>query len=209
VRELLSKLVAGGLSAAVILLWWPRFFPVDNATTWLVRGVVWTLSFELLLHALLPLERSLWDSRAGEKVRAGASRARTRSMRGRAVVACGALTVPLALLSFAPAPPARSAPKAAVRHVTEVRRIVKVERRQVRVAKVVPVPAAAPQPAPVTDRSSAAPQPRVVKPKPRSQPSTRDDPTAAPEANTSPQDTQTTQQQPVSSPRVVRRARPA
>src|SRR3954471_4581299 len=101
VRQLLSKLVAGGLSAAVILLWWPRFFPVDNATTWLVRGVVWTLSFEVLLHALLPLERALWESRTGAKVRAGASRAHTRSRRGRTVVACCALSVPVALLMFA------------------------------------------------------------------------------------------------------------
>src|SRR6476661_3467273 len=90
VRELLSKLVAGGLSAAVILLWWPRFFPADNATTWLIRGVIWTLSFELLLHALLPVERALWDSTVGSRVLAGASKAGDRlgsprrSMRGRA-----------------------------------------------------------------------------------------------------------------------------
>jgi hypothetical protein len=155
VRELISKLVAGGLSAAVILLWWPRFFPADNATTWLVRGVVWTLSFELLLHALVPIERGLWDSRTGTRLRSGASRAGSRlgsprrSVRGRAGVACAALAVPVALLVAAPQQPVKPKPTAAVRHVTEVKRIVKVERRQVRVAQVVPVAATTPEPAAV------------------------------------------------------------
>jgi hypothetical protein len=147
VRELISKLVAGGLSAAVILLWWPRFFPADNATTWLIRGVIWTLSFELLLHALLPLERAFWDSRPAQRVRATAGDrlvAPRQSMRGRAATACFALTIPVALLAVAPAPPVKTSPAASVRHVTEVKRIVKVERKQVRVAKVVPVPVAAP-----------------------------------------------------------------
>lgn len=152
VRELISKLVAGGLSAAVILLWWPQFFPTDNATTWLVRGVVWTLSFELLVHALMPIERALWESHAGSRVRSGASRASSRfgsprrSVRGRAGVACAALAVPVALLVAAPQQPAKPKTAAAVRHVTEVKRIVKVERRQVRVAQVVPVASTTPEP---------------------------------------------------------------
>jgi hypothetical protein len=146
VRELISKLVAGGLSAAVILLWWPRFFPADNATTWLIRGVIWTLSFELLVHALLPLERALWESHAGRRVRATAGDrlgAPRHSMRGRASVAGFALTIPLILLALAPSPPLKRAQAAPIRHVTEVKRIVKVERKQVRVARVVPVPAPA------------------------------------------------------------------
>src|SRR3954447_20250873 len=129
VRELISKLVAGGLSAAVILLWWPRFVPSDNATTWLIRGVIWTLSFELLVHALLPLERALWESRPGQKVRATAGdrlASPRSSLRGRATVAGLALTIPLALLALAPAPPAKDSAAASVRHVTEVKRIVKV-----------------------------------------------------------------------------------
>ncbi len=207
-RELLSKLVAGGLSAAVILLWWPRFFPVDNATTWLVRGVLWTLSFELLLHALVPVERALWDTRAGEKVRAGASKARTRSMRGRAAIACSALAVPAALLTFAPAPPAKHVATAPVRHVTEVKRIVKVERKQVRVAQVVPTPAApapaVPAPAPVT----ATQRPRVVK-RQATTPNAPRNSTRSGADSTQPSadgSKQPDQQQPVSAPRVVRRS---
>jgi hypothetical protein len=211
VRELLSKLVAGGLSAAVILLWWPRFFPVDNATTWLVRGVLWTLSFELLLHALVPVERALWDTRAGEKVRGGASKVRTRSMRGRAAIACSALAVPAALLTFAPAPPAKHVAVAPVRHVTEVKRIVKVERKQVRVAQVVPVPAAPAAPAAPARSYSAPAQPRQTAkpaaPTPQKGNGTKSNgTTSSSQGATSPQPDQ---QQPVSAPRVVRRSGPA
>jgi hypothetical protein len=206
VRELISKLVAGGLSAAVILLWWPRFFPADNATTWLIRGVIWTLSFELLLHALLPLERALWDSRPAQKVRATAGDrlvAPHQSMRGRAATACFALTIPVALLAVAPSPPVKTSPAASVRHVTEVKRIVKVERKQVRVAKVVPVPAAAPAAAITRERPRvAAPVVRTPVVSPQSGRGSKQAPakgegTKAPEA---------ANEQPVDAPRVVRRS---
>jgi hypothetical protein len=216
VRELLSKLVAGGLSAAVILLWWPNFFPADNATTWLVRGVIWTLSFELLVHALLPLERELWESRVGVRVRSGAGSrlgAPRRSLRGRATVACGALAVPLTLLTFAPSPPVKTARAASVRHVTEVKRIVKVERRQVRVAKVVPVPVDVQQAPRVADPAISGERPRAAKPvvrTPARSGGTKQAPakggdvvapvpavTATPESS---------QSQPVEAPRVVRRS---
>jgi hypothetical protein len=130
------------------------------------------------------------------------------------MVACSALAVPLALLTFAPAPPLKTPKEASVRHVTEVKRIVKVERRQVRVAKVVPVAAAGGQVA-VVPEPPAAQRRAVTKPTTRAttprtgndtQPSTtKGSPTAAPEAATPPQQTQA-QQQPVSAPRVVRRA---
>jgi hypothetical protein len=64
VRELLSKSIAGGLSAGVVLLWWPVLFDqVDTITAWFVRGVAWTVCFELLLFALIPFERALWETR--------------------------------------------------------------------------------------------------------------------------------------------------
>src|SRR4051794_13688799 len=212
VRELISKLVAGGLSAAVILLWWPRFFPADNATTWLVRGVIWTLSFELLLHALAPVERALWDSRAGSRVRERASNAHSRSLRGRAMVASAALIVPLVLLTFAPAPTVKTSQAASVRHVTEVKRIVKVERKQVRVAKVVPVPVASPQRAPLSDRAAASERTPAAKPAaPRNAvdpnpAGTKNQGAATPDGAKPPQ---TSPEQTVSAPRVVRRAQSA
>ena len=62
-REFLSKSIAGGLSAGVVLLWWPVLFAeVDTVTSWFVRGVAWTVCFELLLVALIPFERALWET---------------------------------------------------------------------------------------------------------------------------------------------------
>jgi hypothetical protein len=124
VRHLLSKLVAGGLSAAVILLWWPRFFPADTAAAWLARGVVWTLSFELMLHALAPLEELLWERPAARRVRHLAAQA---SVASRTALACATLAIPAALLATAPAPRDEKPPVTAVKTVTEVRRVV-VER---------------------------------------------------------------------------------
>jgi hypothetical protein len=57
-----------------------------------------------------------------------------RAMRWRTAVACVALTVPLALLATAPAHPLDPKPAGEqVRHVTEVKRIVRVETKRVKV----------------------------------------------------------------------------
>jgi hypothetical protein len=129
VTQLLSKLLAGGLSASVILIWWPRFFPDDNVETWLIRGVVWTLMFELLLHSVAPLEQALWRSPAARTVRsriAGSMPQRGGRLRG--VAAGTAVVVPLALLATAPAPPAKKPPRTAeVKRVTEIKRVVHVD----------------------------------------------------------------------------------
>jgi hypothetical protein len=44
------------------------FFPTDSVTTWLGRGVVWTLAFELLLVALSPFELALWSTHRGTRI---------------------------------------------------------------------------------------------------------------------------------------------
>ena len=81
-REFLSKSIAGGLSAGVVLLWWPVLFDdVDTVTSWLARGVAWTLCFELLLLAFVPFERALWETTRGERIssRVGAAGSRLHS----------------------------------------------------------------------------------------------------------------------------------
>jgi hypothetical protein len=107
VRELLSKSIAGGLSAGVVLLWWPVLFDqVDTITAWFVRGVAWTVCFELLLFALIPFERALWETRRGERlstrVHAAGSRLHSGSRRRRlsrlSAVATVAIAVPVVLL---------------------------------------------------------------------------------------------------------------
>jgi hypothetical protein len=107
VREFLSKSIAAGLSTGVVLLWWPVLFErVDSVTSWFVRGVAWTVLFEVLLIALTPVERALWETSGGELVstRVGAAHSRLHSGSRRrklsrlSVVASTAILVPVVLL---------------------------------------------------------------------------------------------------------------
>jgi hypothetical protein len=144
VRHFLSKLLAGGLSAGVILLWWPLVFPSDSLESWLIRGICWTFCFELMMHSFAPLEEALWKTRAARTLAAQAQ-ASVSKLPGdtarkrvglRSVVAGVALLIPVALLTTAPAE--RIKPKQAsteVRQVTQVKRIVRVERRSVTVPR--------------------------------------------------------------------------
>jgi hypothetical protein len=177
VREFLSKSIAGGLSAGVVLLWWPVLFDeVDTVTSWFVRGVAWTVCFELLLVALIPFERALWETTHGERVartmgsaglrlHAGSPR---RRMSRLSAVATMALAVPVVLLvaglhNQAPAPaPAEASTKRPIKvvRVTKVVRPVTVKR----IVEQTPVQqnyAPAPQPAapaPVPPRTTEKPE---------------------------------------------------
>jgi hypothetical protein len=140
VREFLSKSIAGGLSAGVILLWWPVLFEdVDTVTAWFVRGVAWTVCFELLLFALIPFERALWETphgeRLGTRVGAAGSRLSSGSHRRRlgrlSAVATCALVVPVVLLvtGLQEQPPARAgAPVVRPIKVVRVTKVVKVQK---------------------------------------------------------------------------------
>jgi hypothetical protein len=140
VREFLSKSIAGGLSAGVVLLWWPLLFSeVDSVTSWLVRGAAWTVLFEMLLVALVPFERALWETTGGERIssRIGAAGSRLhagsrrRRMSRLSAVATMALAVPVVLLvaglaKHAPAPAeAKAATPVKVVRVTKVVKVVK------------------------------------------------------------------------------------
>jgi hypothetical protein len=107
VRDFLSKSIAGGISAGVVLLWWPVLFErVDTVTSWFVRGVAWTVCFELLLVALVPFERALWETaraerivqrvgNAGSRIDSGSHRRRIGRL---SAIATMALAVPVVLL---------------------------------------------------------------------------------------------------------------
>ena len=169
-REFLSKSIAGGLSAGVVLLWWPVLFDeVDTVTSWFVRGVAWTVCFELLLVALIPFERALWETARAERIvrRVGnaGSRLDSGSHRRRigrlSAVATTALAVPVVLLATglheqlprrAEAPATR--PVNVVR-VTKVVRPVTVKR----VVEQTPQPEVA-APAPVPPRATETPAPK-------------------------------------------------
>ena len=87
-REFLSKSIAAGLSTGVVLLWWPVLFAeVDTVTSWLIRGVAWTVCFELLLIALVPFERALWETAHGERISRRVGNAGSRLHSGSAAAA--------------------------------------------------------------------------------------------------------------------------
>jgi hypothetical protein len=183
VRQFLSKSLAGGLSAGVVLLWWPLLFDdVNTVTSWFVRGAAWTISFELVLVALVPFERALWETSHGERVarrmgRAGSrlhSGSRRRRMGRLSAVATIALAVPAALLVAglgrqAPAQADAKPPRPIkVVRVTKVVRPVTVK-RVIERGPVVSAPEAAtpsPQPAPPapprTTETPAPPSGRTV-----------------------------------------------
>jgi len=175
VREFLSKSIAGGLSAGVVLLWWPVLFDqVDTVTSWFVRGVAWTVCFELLLVALIPFERALWETTRGERISRTVGTAGVRLHSGSprrrmsrlSAVATGALAIPVVLLVAGLHKQAPAQAEAPVRPVKVVR-VTKVV-RPVTVKKIVEqtpvqqeyIPAAPQQaaPAPVPPRTTEKPK---------------------------------------------------
>ncbi len=167
VDQFLSKSIAGGLSAGVVLLWWPVLFDdVDTVTSWFVRGVAWTLCFELLLVALIPFERALWETARGERIarRVGDAGSRLHSgpprsrIRRVSAVASLALAIPvvLVLAGLSEHVPARAeAPKVRPINVVRVTKVVHpvtvkrvVERAPISGQPIVTTPAPAPAPVP-------------------------------------------------------------
>lgn len=141
-RQFLSKSIAGGLSAGVVLLWWPVLFDeVDTVTSWLVRGVAWTVCLELLMFALVPFERALWETTRGERIssRVGAANSRLNSGPHRrrlsrvSAVATVALALPIALMvvglqeQTAAEAEAKAAPVRPI-NVVRVTKVVKVRK---------------------------------------------------------------------------------
>jgi hypothetical protein len=197
-EHLFSKLIAGGLSAGVVLLWWPHLFPHDTAGGWVARGIAWTLLMEILVVAVSPLEHVMRTRVAAFRpvgqVRsffAGTSRLRAYFALGLAAIA---ISLPLMLIATGH-PAAADTPKP--QQVTKVTRVVKVV-KQVKVKKIVVREAAPPatyppavRPAPVVTSAPAAPKraattkPQQKKTEAKKQPATPT-PTPAPSATTVP-----------------------
>jgi hypothetical protein len=139
VGQFLSKSIAGGLSAGVVLLWWPVLFErEDTVTSWLVRGMVWTVLLEVLVLALVPVERALWETGHGRRIagRVGAAHTRLHSGPGRqklgrlGLLATVAVAVPVALLAMGLQERAPAKAEAAPRPIKVVRvtKVVKVKK---------------------------------------------------------------------------------
>ena len=175
-REFLSKSIAGGLSAGVVLLWWPVLFAeVDTVTSWFVRGVAWTVCFELLLVALIPFERALWETTRGARV-AGAmgsagvrlhSGSHRRRMSRLSLVATVALAVPVVLLVAGlhkQAPAHAEAPASSPIKVVRVTKVV----RPVTVKRIVEQTPVQQEYAPAPQQDAPAPVPPRTTEKPKS-----------------------------------------
>lgn len=194
-REFLSKSIAGGLSAGVVLLWWPVLFEdVDNVTSWFVRGVAWTVFFELLLFALIPFERALWDTARAERLvqRVGSAGSRLdsgshRRRLGRLSAVAGvALAIPVVLLvaGLHKQLPVRA--EAATARPINVVRVTKVV-RPVTVKRIVERTPVQQEYAPAPQQSTPAPVPPRTTEGPKSG-RTVVGPTAPVESQTAPTD---------------------
>jgi hypothetical protein len=185
----LSKVIAAGLAAGVFLLWWPAHLPSSGAQWLVLRGLAWTLAFEVLVLAFAPLERMAAGALARRRAVAQARRVRgalaaapAPARKGGAVLlAFTGLLIPALMLAHT----GRPAKRPAAQPTTIVRKVV--VRRQVvrRETVIVRAPAA-----PVSTYAAPAPAAKSAKPKAsdtRSKPEPKIEPAAeqpAPKATT-------------------------
>jgi hypothetical protein len=163
--DLVSKVLAGGVSAGIFLLWWPAHVSADGPEWLVVRGLLWTLALEILALCFIPLERAITAGVRDRGLRALAPRPLVRAL----ALATAGLAVPATLVGAtgghlgAPVASAAKPPKVIVK-----REIVRREVVVRRVSKVVRVPvatAAAPAPAATrvhTQRATTTPKARTT-----------------------------------------------
>ena len=168
--NLLSKVIAAGLAAGVFLLWWPAHLPSAGVQWLVLRGLAWTLAFEILVLSFVPFERMATRALVRRRESGRAARVRRRlaaapapaRASGAVMLAFTGLLVPGLLLLHSGRLPAAQP----VAHTTKVVRKVVVRRvvheRTVVVRKA--APAAAPAPyaastAPVAKAPKASPTP--------------------------------------------------
>jgi hypothetical protein len=160
----LSKVIAAGLAAGVFLLWWPAHLPSSGAQWLVLRGLAWTLAFEVLVLAFAPLERmaagALTRRRAvaqARRVRGALASAPAPARKGGAVLlAFTGLLVPALMLAHTGRPATRQAaqPTTIVRKVVVRRQVVRRE------TVIVRAPAA-----PVSVYTAPAPAAKSARPK--------------------------------------------
>lgn len=180
VSKLLSKLIAGGLSAGIVLAWWPVIFTHDGAASWVWRGVAWTLCYELLHAAIEPLEHALLNTRAAQAagrhvqrlltpVRRAASRRPALSL---GALAATVLAVPGGLLASGADNAAQEADRAArpvrITKVTKITKVVKPVEKRTIVRRVTVAAAPSPSPIPVAPVTAPARLPRQTASRPSS-----------------------------------------
>ena len=141
--------------------------PGDAVSTWLIRGVAWTVLFELLLLGFGPLERALWQTRRGERLArrlaTTGSRVHSGSGRRRFGRLAGIATLPLAVAGVLLAAglgvqePEHGQTAQRVVRVTEIKRPVTVTRVVTERVIGAALQQGAGEPAPAIERSATPP----------------------------------------------------
>jgi hypothetical protein len=209
-KHLTSKLLAGGLTAGIVLIWWPTQFPTTGIEALVARGILATLGFELMLLAFAGVEdraiaRLSRRSPRVARLRARAATAPRQARTGFVLAAGGvALVVPVLALASSGGPRVplaqAAAPAQVVQPVRErvVRQVV-VKRRVIHDEVVVPAPStpvasAAPASAPAAAKptTSTAREPIRDADRTRAKPSAPVQKTAPAPATTTPAPATTT-----------------
>jgi hypothetical protein len=194
--NLLSKVIAAGLAAGVFLLWWPAHLPSAGVQWLVLRGLAWTLAFEILVLSFVPLERMATGALTRRRAASRAHRVRSllasapapARAGGAVMLAFTGLLLPGLLLLHSGRVPAQPAA-----HTTKVVRKV-VVRKVVREKTVVVRQAAAQAPAPyaVTQAPATTPTPAAQAPAKK---------TSTPKQSTS--STKTAAKQPAAAPKTT------
>jgi hypothetical protein len=164
--NLLSKVIAAGLAAGVFLLWWPAHLPSAGVQWLVLRGLAWTLAFEILVLSFVPFERMATRALVRRRESGRAARVRRRlaaapapaRASGAVMLAFTGLLVPGLLLLHSGRLPAAQP----VAHTTKVVRKV-VVRKVVHERTVVVREAAPAAAAPAPYAASTAPVAKAPK----------------------------------------------
>jgi hypothetical protein len=172
-KNLISKVLAAGLAAGVFLIWWPAHLPSTGVEWLTLRGLAWTLAFEVLVLSFCPLENIA--TRAMTRRRTAAQARRMRGLladapahakaSGAVLLAFTGLLLPGLMLAHAGRLPAKPAPRTVqvVRKVV-VRKVVRQKTVVVRTpATIVQAPAPVTPAAPATTTPAPAKKPSAKK----------------------------------------------
>jgi len=202
VRLFVSKSLAGGLSAGIVLAWAPVLLASDTVLAWLARGVVWTLLFELLLLGFKPFEHALWETGRGEqlsrrmerlqsRLHSGPQRRRVGRLAGLAILPVATAVLLVASGLGVERPDAEADSERVVR-VTNVTKPVTVKRVVAQVApaasvgelepSLAPVPPPSPDGRPDPDRAEGRPRSGGLPPAPKTRETPTEQPAPAPVA---------------------------
>ena len=175
---LLSKLLAGGLSAGVVLVWWPVLSHSSGAGSWVLRGILWTCVFELLLLAFGPMEETLVNSRMLSRVRKQVPQPSSN----RTIISLALVTGLVCAGLVIKGPAARTEAKPRPKLVQTVIKPVEVIRKTVVVEKPVPKVVTKTQTKVVTKIIQVPSPTKTVKPapKPTTKPAPKPTPKPAP-----------------------------